>query len=134
VLLLARESKLSEAIAAVADSFGLSPATLQEDVLRELEPRAVRPPPDLRASVLDFLRSQESLPNDTLVVALEFSLNPLNLPGTDGVSIDEVVRRDETLEFTGTMYWMERQTRSRVVFVVSRVEPIRLLELRIVHD
>lgn len=61
-------------------------------------------------------------------------MKPLNLPGTDGVSIDEVVRRDETLEFTGTMYWMERQTRSRVVFVVSRVEPIRLLELRIVHD
>ncbi len=134
MLLLARESKLSEAIAAVADSFGLSPATLEEDVLRELEPRAVWRPPDLRASVLDFLTSHESLPNHTLLVALEFSLNPLNLPGTDGVSIDEVVRRDETLEFTGTMYWMERQTRSRVVFVVSRVEPIRLLELRIVHD
>lgn len=32
------------------------------------------------------------------------------------------------------MDWLERQTRSRVVFVVSGVEPIRLLELRIVHD
>lgn len=117
----------------MADSFGLSPATLEEDVLRELEPRAVRRAPDLRAAVLDFLMSEDALPNQTLEVALECSLKSLNVPATDGVSIDTVVRRDEALEFTGTLYWLERQTRSRVVFVVSRVEPIRLIELRVVQ-
>lgn len=133
MLLLARETSLNEAIAQIADAFSLSPATLQEEVLRELEPPALRPVPDLRGAVLEFLLADDGLPARALELALEFSLKSLNLPATDGASIEQVVRRAETVEFTGTLYWMEPQTRSRVVFVVSRVEPIRLLELRIVQ-
>lgn len=133
MLLLARETSLNEAVAQIADAFGLSPATLEDDVLRELQPPPARRPPDLRGATLDFLMTDDPLPGTTLEAALESSLKGLGLPGTDGVSIALVVRRDETVELTGTLYWLERQTRSRVVFVVSRVEPIRLLELRIVQ-
>lgn len=132
MLLLARETSLNDALAQIADAFGLSPASLEEDVLRELEPPALRRAPDLRGAVLEFLLADDGLPGTALELALEVSLKSLNLPASDGVSIDHVVRRDVTLEFAGTLYWLERQTRSRVVFVVSRVEPIRLLELRIV--